>query len=271
MQNENQAEDLNQQEYQQRDSIKLIWKAMQNLKLGADKDRWLVHEDAQREFEKDHRLCLVAKGLNPHHQNSAGMKAELPQLWELEGKVIGQVNDDRTVNFYFKSEHHLVMVLEKQPHNYRGCIVALERWRYMTYPNFLRHIPFKVCIFKLLDIYRRPRIVTSIGSKLGHVAEVYIVEPTINREAAVWIKFLFDVYDVIILTNSVEIIKGKPPVELDFRYAGLQKFCTLCGSLQHEYELCKDYPLLSRRQFELMDIGTNPYKTVEERNAAIGE
>lgn len=120
-------------------------------------------------------------------------------------------------------------------------------------------------------MYRRPGIVTSIGSKLGNVAEVSIVEPTINREATVWIKFIFDVYDVIILTKSVKIIKGKPPVELDFRYAGLQKFCTLCGSLQHEYELCKDYLLLSQRQYEFMDIGTNPYKTVEERNADIGE
>ena len=47
-------------------------------------------------------------GLNPFHQNPAGIKVALPRTWQqLEGKVEGQVNDDGTVNFYFDTEHRL--------------------------------------------------------------------------------------------------------------------------------------------------------------------
>ena len=134
---------------------------------------------------------------------------------------------------------------------------------------FLKQVPFKVRIDKLPNIYPRPGIVRNIGSKLGYVDEISIVEPTNNREAKVWLKILFDVDDVITLTRMVEIIKGQPPVELDFRYMGLQKFCTLCGSLRHEYEMCNEVSQMQHRQYELMDISTNPYASVQQRSAAL--
>lgn len=66
--------DPNQETYQLLDWMKEIWKNLQKLKLGTSKSRWSVYEDAQKEFEKDHRLCLVVKGLNPVHQNPVGIK-----------------------------------------------------------------------------------------------------------------------------------------------------------------------------------------------------
>ncbi|RID57370.1 hypothetical protein BRARA_F00747, partial [Brassica rapa] len=271
MQKENQDEEHHHDEFQQPDPTKIIWKEMQKLKLGADRSCWTIHDDVQKEFQKDHRLCLVALGLNSYHQNPSGIKVALPKIWQLEGKVDGQIKDDGTVNFYFRLEHHLLTVLDKQPYSYRGWIVALDRWSNRGQPSFLKYVPFKVRIYKLPDIYRRQRIVESIASKLGQFEEASIVEPTNNNEAKVWVKILFDVDDVITLTRSVEVIKNDPPVELDFRYLGLQKFCPLCGSLRHDYEVCEEYPKLQHRQFELMDIGTNPYKPVAERNAAIEE
>ncbi|KAH0902445.1 hypothetical protein HID58_041948, partial [Brassica napus] len=266
-----QEQDQNHHPYQQPDPTKVIWKALQRMKLGADRSRWSVHDDAQKEFEKDHRLCLVAKGLNMEHQNSPGIKVALPKTWQLVGKVEGQINDDGTVNFYFDTEHHLLMVLEKQPYTYRGWLVVLDRWINRDSPTFLKQIPFKIRVEKLPDVYRRHSIVESICSRLGHVEEVTIVEPSIFREAEVTVKVYFDVDDQITLTREVEIIKGKTPVELDFRYEGLQKFCLLCGSLRHEYELCSECSKMQPRQFELMDIGTNPYASVQERDAAIRE
>ncbi|WZY98274.1 hypothetical protein YC2023_070603 [Brassica napus] len=71
-----QEQDQNHHPYPQPDSTRVIWKALQGLKLGADRSKWSVHDDAQKEFEKDHRLCLVAKGLNMEHQNSPGIKEQ---------------------------------------------------------------------------------------------------------------------------------------------------------------------------------------------------
>lgn len=250
---QNQDQDLNQLIYHQQDPIRMIWKAMQELKLGADKPRWLIGEETQANFEKDHKLYLVAKGLNPDHQNAPGLKVFLPKTWQLVGKVESQINDDETVNFYFKTEHHLLMVLENQPYTYRGWLVAIDRWSNRGSPSFLKYIPFKVRIFGLPDTYRRHSIVEDLGSKFGHVEEVTIVEPSTNRAARVSVKVLFDVDNEITLARTIDIIKDQPPVQLEFRYGGLQKFCTLCGSLRHEYELCKDFPKMKQSQYELMD------------------
>ncbi|KAG5388803.1 hypothetical protein IGI04_030344 [Brassica rapa subsp. trilocularis] len=248
--------------YQQADPTKIILKALQNLKLGADKEKWI---------EKDHRRCLVAKGLNPFHQNPAEMKVALSRIWQLVRKVESQINDDGMVNFYFEKEQHLLKVLDKQLYTYRGWIVALDRWSNRSHPTFLRQIPSRVRIFNLPDMYRCYGIVDSIGSKLGHVDEVTIIEPTSVKEAEVWVKILFDEDDVITLTRTLELLKHQPPVELEFRYLGLQKFCMLCGSLKHGYEACDVSPQLQQRQYELMDIGSNPYVIAQEKRAAIGE
>src|SRR5690606_36759404 len=133
-------------------------------------------------------------------QNPAGIKIALPRIWQLVGKVEGQINDDGSVNFYFASKHHLVRVLDKLPYTYGGWIVALDRWSNMNQPTFLQKIPFKVRIYKVPNIYRRIGIVNSLASKLGKVVEVSIIEPINNRDAEVWAKILFDVDDVITLT-----------------------------------------------------------------------
>lgn len=136
--------------------------ALQNLKLGLTKTQWFVHEDAQRVFERDHKLCLVSKGLKPYHLNPAGIKVTLSKIWQLVGKVEGQVNDDGTANFYFNTKHHILMVMEKAPYTYRGWLVDLDRWSNKGYHYFLKYIPFKIKILKLPNVYQRPEIVNII-------------------------------------------------------------------------------------------------------------
>ncbi|OAP07096.1 hypothetical protein AXX17_AT3G36950 [Arabidopsis thaliana] len=97
-----------------------VVKVKEDEKIGADQKAWVVHQDAQQQFEKDHRLCLVVKGLNHKHQNPGAMKNTLPKAWHLEGKIEGHVNDDGTVNFYFDTEHHLLTVLENGPYTFKG-------------------------------------------------------------------------------------------------------------------------------------------------------
>lgn len=208
------------------------------MKIGADRSTLAVHRDAQKKFEKDNGLCLVAKGLNPQHQNPAGMKITLPQAWSLVGKVEDQVNDDGTVNFYFDYEHHLLTVLENGPYTFKGWMVPLDRWNRMEFPTFLRYIPFWIRILNLLNVYRRKHIVESIGSKLKHVEKVLIIEATQFCQVVVLVKVLFNVDKAITLARKVQIVSLGRPVELEFRYDVLQKFCTSCGSLKHGFAVC---------------------------------
>lgn len=99
--------------------------------------------------------------------------------------------------------------------------MAIDRWSNKGSPSFLKYIPFKIRILGLPDTYRRHSIVEDLGSKLGHVEEVTIVEPTSNRPARVSVKVLFDVDNEITLARTIDIIKDQPPVQLEFRYMGL--------------------------------------------------
>ncbi|CAH2079493.1 unnamed protein product [Thlaspi arvense] len=95
---------------------------------------------------------------------------------------------------------------------------------------------FNVRIENLPNIYRREQIVKSIGSKLGQVEEVEITEPIVLRPAEVWVK------------------STEAPVEIEFRYDVLQKFCTNCGSLRHSFDVCLHPPNPETESFQLMQI-----------------
>ncbi|VVA98588.1 unnamed protein product [Arabis nemorensis] len=86
-------------------------------------------------------------------------------------------------------------ILENASYIYRGWMIAIDRWSRMRHPNFLRHIPFWVKIDKLPEVFRRISIVESIGSMMGHVDEVRIVEPVLqlDRPAEVWVKVDMDI------------------------------------------------------------------------------
>ncbi|KAH0942915.1 hypothetical protein HID58_002552, partial [Brassica napus] len=151
-------------------------------------------------------------GLNQDHQNPTGIKVTFHKLWQLVGKVEAHVNDDGCVQFYFDTEHHLLLVQEKQPCTYRCWIVALDRWRNRGYPTFLKHIPFCIRIYNLPNPYHCHGIVRSIGSKLGQL----------------------DVGDLITLNHthsSGRSIENKDPVELDFRFVDV--YPRGCGIEDH--------------------------------------
>ncbi|KAF3578110.1 hypothetical protein DY000_02029573 [Brassica cretica] len=165
MQKDNQCEDQHQDEFQQPGPTKIIWKEMQKLKLGADRSCWTVHDDVQKEFEKDHRLCLVALGLNSYHQNPPGIKVALPKIWQLEGKVEGQIKDDGTVNFYFQHYAQGDESMLDRPDQYRNL-----QWRHLIdseNAGFLQNKP-RIPIGDFNDIKRREEkqggLTRSVGS-----------------------------------------------------------------------------------------------------------
>ncbi|KFK39401.1 hypothetical protein AALP_AA3G240200 [Arabis alpina] len=76
------------------ESQKVIWEDLKDFRLGSDGEPWVVHEEAQAKYIREHKLCLVAKGFNSDHQNPAGIKKAMPGKWGLIGKVEGQVTDE---------------------------------------------------------------------------------------------------------------------------------------------------------------------------------
>ncbi|VVB10806.1 unnamed protein product [Arabis nemorensis] len=82
---------------------------------------------------------------------------------------------------------------------------------------------------------------------IGHVEEVRITEPVLHLKKPA----------------------KAQPVELEFKYKKLQKFCPTCGSLQHGYDRCPKASTLSATAGALMEIGHDPFVTNKERRAAV--
>ncbi|VVB14565.1 unnamed protein product [Arabis nemorensis] len=220
------------------ESQKSIWEVFKGLRLGSDKEPWVLHQDVQDKFEKEHQLCLVVKGLNLDHQNPAGIKKTMMASWAPKGCVDAKVNDDGTVNFYFAKDYQLMNVYENAPYEYRGWMLAVDLWKNRRFPSFLQTIPFWINIEKLPQMYHRSHIIESFASKFGHVDEVRIREPALH------------------LQRPAEVKK-------------LVKFCTTCGSLRHGYEKCPQASTLTATAGALMELGHTLYLTEQERSAAI--
>ncbi|KAG5414824.1 hypothetical protein IGI04_002391 [Brassica rapa subsp. trilocularis] len=59
MQSSDENMDPSEGVYQHIDSTKEIWKALQDMTLGSDRDRWSIHEHAREVFQKDHRTSAT--------------------------------------------------------------------------------------------------------------------------------------------------------------------------------------------------------------------
>lgn len=92
---------------------------------------------------------------------------------------------------------------------------------------------------------------------MGRVDEVRIVEPNLrlNKPAKIWVRVTMPIDSKISLVRNVQLTELGEPLELEFKYKKLQKFCTTCGSMQHNYDLCPKASSLSATAGALMEIG----------------
>ncbi|KAG7557763.1 Zinc knuckle CX2CX4HX4C [Arabidopsis suecica] len=209
-----------------------LWLALQNLNLGAERSPLKLSSEATRKREADHRLSLVVKGLHPS-QNPAGIKVLMPKIWKLEGKVTSRINEDGSVQFFFKHEHNLLTVLDNGPWTYKDWLVVVDRWTHRRYPDFLQTIRFWVRIFNIPDDSKEDRSIREIGGVLGHVEEVHIQQPTADLAGEVWVRVPIKVSARLIFARYFTLDDQPEPVLIRFYYDKLRKFCSACGGLTH--------------------------------------
>ncbi|KAG2328503.1 hypothetical protein Bca52824_011231 [Brassica carinata] len=222
-----------------------LWMDFQNLDLGSDQTPKILSSEAKKKGEDNHRFSSVVKALNPHHQNPAGIKLLMPN----------RINEDETVQFFFRHEHQLLTVLEHGPWNYRDWMVITDRWTRRHQPDYLKTITLWVQIHNIPDESREEGAIREIGDVLGHIEEVFIQQPTREQQGEVWIRVIMDAYGRLIFTRYIYFDEHEEPILIRFTYEKLRRFCTHCGSLQHDVDICDYNPL---------KIQPGPYDQEEE-------
>ncbi|CAL9223580.1 unnamed protein product [Arabidopsis halleri] len=118
--------------------------------VGSERAPLKLSIEANRKRDADHRLSLMVKGLHPS-QNPAGIKVMMPKIWKLEGRFSSRINEDGSVQLFFKHEHHMLTVLDNGPWTYKDWLVVVDKWTRRTHPDFLRIIRFWVKILNVPD------------------------------------------------------------------------------------------------------------------------
>ncbi|KAG7547813.1 Ribonuclease H domain [Arabidopsis suecica] len=226
-----------------------LWFALQNLNLGSDRSPIKLSTEATRKRDADHRLSLVVKGLHPS-QNPAGIKVMMPKIWKLEGRVSSRINEDGTVQFFFKHEHQMLTVLDTGPWTYKDWLVVVDKWVHRRNPDYLRTIPFWIKLQNIPDDSKDNRVIEEIGGVLGHVTDVHIQQPTIDHAGEVWVRVQIDISARLIFARFFHLDDSGEPTLVRYIYDKLRKFCSSCGSLTHLAANC-DFQIHEVEQLQL--------------------
>lgn len=216
---------------------KELWYSLQNLNLGLERSPLQISSDAKSKRDAEHRLSLIVKGLHPS-QNPAGIKVMMPKLWKLEGRVNSRINEDGSVQFFFKHEHQLLTVLDNGPWTYKDWLVVVDRWIRRQLPDFLRIIRFWVKILNLPDDSKNENLIREIGGVLGHVEEVRIQQPTAEQSGQIWVRVPIDIEERLTFARYFNLDDYRRPVLIRYVYDKLHRFCSACGSLSHLSTVC---------------------------------
>ncbi|CAE6073922.1 unnamed protein product [Arabidopsis arenosa] len=216
---------------------KELWISLQNLNLGLERSPQKISNDAKNKRDAEHHLSLVVKRIHPS-QNPAGIKVMMPKVWKLEGRVTSRINEDGSVQFFFRHEHQLLTVLDNGPWAYKDWLLVVDRWTRRNYPDFLRIIRFWVKILNLPDDSKSDSLIREIGGELGHVDEVHIQQSTADQAGEVRVRVPIDIDDRLIFVRYFNLDDAGAPVLIRYVYDKLRKFCSTCGSLRHLATSC---------------------------------
>ncbi|KAG7572532.1 Reverse transcriptase domain [Arabidopsis suecica] len=217
-----------------------LWVALQHLNLGLERSPLKLSTEAKKTRDTAHQLSLIVKGLHPS-QNPAGIKVMMPKIWKLEGRITSRINEDGSVQFFFKQEHQLLTVLDNGPWTYKDWLVVVDRWTRRNHPDYLRIIRFWVRILNLPDDSKDDRIINEIGGILGHVDEIHIQQPTADQAGEIWVRVPIDISGKLTFARYFHVDDSQEPILIRYIYDKLRRFCSSCGSLTHLATACPEH------------------------------
>lgn len=115
------------------------------------------------------KLTVIGRVTNPLLQRPWAVVDFLPQIWNLEGRVVGRDLGPEKFQLQFESEADLTSVLNKGPYHYKKWMILLQRWEPTVADGFPSSISFWLRIHDLPLHYWDEKTLDVIGEELGKV------------------------------------------------------------------------------------------------------
>ncbi|XP_020889278.1 uncharacterized protein At4g02000-like [Arabidopsis lyrata subsp. lyrata] len=214
-----------------------IRKSIQDLDLGIDDYPVTLPPEFTARAAAVNQFSLVVTPVNPRKQNLRAMINQLPKVWGFANSCVGWILGNGRVQFVFRDEDSMNLVLRRGPWSFNEWMVTVHRW----YPNIteedMKIIPFWVQIKGIPLLYLTSAMAAYVGNRLGHVTEVDFNDNA-NRVEFVRVQIDWNVDMPLRFQRKFQFIVGENSV-IKYRFERLRNFCTKCGSLKHDAKECE--------------------------------
>ena len=90
----------------------------------------------------ENSLTLIGRLTNPKEQTISRIISDLPQIWTLQGRMIGSDLGKHCFQFRFQKEEDLQSILSNRPYQSSRWMLILQWWEPAISTSFLSQIPF---------------------------------------------------------------------------------------------------------------------------------
>ena len=195
----------------------------------------------------ENKLTLIGRVTNPAVQKPKAVAGYMPQLWNLESRVVGRDLGSECFQFRFENEADLQSVLRRGPYHFKNWMLILQQWEPVISDTFPAFITFWVKIHGIPLHFWSDQTIRTIGKELGALSAREVSEGRIR-----------------VPINGLEALEMSMPIRLpdgsvktvELEYEKLEKHCFNCFELSHEKKDCP-HPTISRT------LGINQLKATQ--------
>ena len=199
------------------------------------------------ELIKKHELTLIGRVTNPKHQRMWSLIPFLSDLWKCNSRPFGSDLGQGRFQFQFASAEDLQNVLDNRPYHFAKWMLILQQWEPSVSPRFPSQIPFWVQVQDLPLHLWNEAILRSVAGDIGTFESWEITAS--KARFRVHINGL----QPLVFKTTLDFKNGDE-VTVVLVYEKLEKFCTTCKKLDHEYNDCPQNP------------GQNPQETEHQND-----
>ena len=185
--------------------------------------------------------CIMMRVLSHKCMDIEALRKNLRMLWKPnKGMQINEIGDNLFL-VEFGEGRDKKRVMDMSPWTYEKQLMLMKEFVGEQVPKeiSLWQSPFWVQIHNLPLNSRTRETGWAIGSKLGEVMEVYVVESGVQWGKYLRVRVKMDVMKKLVRGKKIAI-EGGEQRWIAFKYERLPNFCYRCGLLNHGLRDCPD-------------------------------
>lgn len=211
-------------------------KSVQDLDLGIDDHPIAFLPEFVSQAVSVNRFSLIVTTMNQRKQNLRALIGHMPRVWGFPDSCVGRIISPGKVQFKFRSEEVMNLVLRRGPVSFNDWMLSIHRWFPNITENEMKIIPFWVQIQGIPLLYLSNAMARAVGNRLGYVLDVDFDENSYQM-GFVRVKLAWNLDNPLRFQRNFRFNADENTI-IKFRFERLRNFCTKCGSLKHDAKEC---------------------------------